>query len=82
VTRWLGGLLTLPPGESEQLLVTLEAWVSCGGSAVATATAVHCHRNTVANRLRRVGDLTGLELGEIPPLGLGLALRALRLRSA
>jgi len=49
---------------------------------VATATAVHCHRNTVTNRLRRVGDLTGLELGDIPPLGLVLALRALRLRSA
>jgi len=82
VTRWLGGLLTLPASESEQFLATLEAWVASGGSAVATATAVHCHRNTVTNRLRRVGDLTGLELGDIPPLGLVLALRALRLRSA
>jgi len=82
VARWLGGLLSLPAAESEQLLATLEAWVASGGSAVATAAAVHCHRNTVANRLRRVGDLTGLELGEIPPLGLALALRALRLRSA
>lgn len=82
VARWLGGVLALPGAESEQLLATLEAWVASGGSAVATATAVHCHRNTVANRLRRVGDLTGLELGEIPPLGLGLALRAFRLRSA
>lgn len=81
VARWLGGVLALPTAESEQLLATLEAWVASGGSAVATAAAVHCHRNTVANRLRRVGDLTGLELGEIPPLGLGLALRALRLRS-
>jgi hypothetical protein len=82
VARWLGGLLALPAAEAEQLLATLEAWVASGGSAVATATAVHCHRNTVANRLRRVGDLTGLELGEVPPLDLGLALRALRLRPA
>ena len=82
VTRWLGALLALPSAEAEQLLTTLEAWVESGGSALATATAVHCHRNTVANRLRRVGDLTGLALGEIPPLGLGLALRAHRLRSS
>jgi len=82
VARWLGAVLALPAAESEQLLRTLEAWVASGGSAVTTATAVHCHRNTVTNRLRRVGDLTGLELGEVPPLGLGLALRALRLQSS
>ena len=81
VARWLGGLLALPVSESEQLLATLDAWVASGGSAVATATAVHSQRNTVTKRLRRVGDQTGLELGEVPPLGLVLALRGFRLRS-
>ncbi len=38
---------------------------------------MHCHRNTVLNRLHRVAALLGREdLDAVPPLELALALRA------
>ncbi|KQQ42846.1 MULTISPECIES: PucR family transcriptional regulator [unclassified Nocardioides] len=79
VSVWLGPLLALPRVELVPLVDTLEAWVATGGSATSTAERVHCHRNTVLNRLRRVGELTGRDvLGGAPPVELDLALRALR----
>ncbi|MEV7431003.1 helix-turn-helix domain-containing protein [Nocardioides sp. NPDC092400] len=79
VAVWLGPLLALAPGEADPLLETLEAWVATGGSATHTATRVHCHRNTVLNRLRRVSALTGRDLVDVvPPVELALALRAHR----
>lgn len=76
--QWLRPVLALPAAEHEPLLDTLEAWVATGGSAVATAEQVHCHRNTVVNRLRRVAELTGREevTGTPVPVELVLALRA------
>ncbi len=59
VAVWLGPLLALPAAEQRPLLDTLEAWVATGGSTTHTAPRVHCHRNTVINRLRRVATLTG-----------------------
>lgn len=79
VAVWLGPLLALPAAESEALLDTLEAWVASGGSATTTAARVHCHRNTVLNRLRRVSALLGRDLVDaVPPVELALALRAHR----
>lgn len=78
VAVWLGPLLALPAAELDPLLDTLEAWVATGGSTTHTAARVHCHRNTVINRLRRVATLTGQDRFDgVPPLELGLALRAL-----
>jgi DNA-binding PucR family transcriptional regulator len=78
VAVWLGPLLALPSAEGGPLLDTLTAWVDAGGSTTHTALAVHCHRNTVINRLRRVGDLTGhVLLDGVPPLELALAVRCL-----
>ena len=88
VAVWLGPLLALPPAECDPLLATLEAWVATGGSTTHTAARVHCHRNTVINRLRRVATLTGQDRFDplrvdqglaagVPPLELALALRAL-----
>jgi DNA-binding PucR family transcriptional regulator len=38
---------------------------------------VHCHRNTVINRLRRIGSITELDLSDTNShLELSLALRA------
>ncbi len=79
VAIWLGPVLALPPGEAEALVTTLEAWVATGGSTTHTAQRVHCHRNTVINRLRRVSTVTGRDLLDAPPpVELVLALRALR----
>ncbi|HEY5334647.1 MAG TPA: helix-turn-helix domain-containing protein, partial [Mycobacteriales bacterium] len=83
VRRRLGPLLELPDAEGRLLLDTLDAWVRTAGSAARTAAEVHCHRNTVINRLRRIETLTGHAASETIPLDLALALRAWRvLRSA
>jgi hypothetical protein len=80
VALWLGPLLALPPIDLSPLLDTLEAWVATGGSTTHTAARVHCHRNTVINRLRRIGSLTGHELLDgVPPVELALAVRALHI---
>jgi carbohydrate diacid regulator len=47
-----------------QLRRTLDAWFANGESATATAAALHIHRNTLDYRLRRVEELTGLDLGK------------------
>ena len=83
IERWLGPVLALVPGESRALIDTLLAWVNSGGSATRTAALVHCHRNTVANRLHRFTELTGHRLtDDAVPVDLDLALRAWRLRLA
>jgi hypothetical protein len=80
VARWLGPLDALSGPEHQSLVDTLTAWVAHGGSATRTAASVHCHRNTVVNRLRRVTALTGIDLvDDAPPVELDLALRAQRI---
>lgn len=80
VRTWLGPLLALPPAESGPLLDTLRAWVDTAGSAGRTAELVHCHRNTVLNRLRRLSEATGHDLTSgTTPVELTLALRAQRI---
>ena len=80
VARWLEPLDALPTSERRALIDTLTAWVAHAGSATRTAAAVHCQRNTVVNRQRRVTDLTGTALADdTPPVELDLALRARRM---
>lgn len=77
IRRRLGPLLAIQRAERRLLLDTLTAWLETGGSVNGTATAVHCHRNTVINRLRRIESATGLDLDDTAShLELGLALRA------
>lgn len=80
VSIWLRPVLELPDTEGQVLIDTLRAWVGAGGSSTRTAQSAHCHRNTVINRLKRAGDLTGMALTDgCPPVELDLALRALRM---
>ena len=72
----LGPLLKIPVGERRILLDTLETWVATAGSVSRTAELVHCHRNTVINRLTRIEAITGNDLSTVPHLELSLALRA------
>ncbi|QYJ03648.1 helix-turn-helix domain-containing protein [Nocardioides panacisoli] len=78
---WLDPVLALPHAEAQVLLDTVRGWVATSGSATRTGELVHCHRNTVLNRLRRVEEVTGRVLGEAPPMELDLALRALGQRA-
>ncbi|QGZ41040.1 carbohydrate diacid regulator [Pseudoduganella flava] len=41
---------------------TLDAWFAHDGNGGATAAALHIHRNTLDYRLRRIADITGLDL--------------------
>jgi len=45
------------------LRTTLDTWFAHNENAAATAAALGIHRNTLDYRLRRIGELTGLELG-------------------
>lgn len=46
----------------EMLGRTLAAWFAHDSNSAATAGALHIHRNTLDYRLRRIGDITGLDL--------------------
>lgn len=74
----LRGLLDLGGDERGFLLETLATWVGTGGSATRSAQVLHCHRNTVLNRIHRIEGLIEQRLtgGELP-LELGLIVRAL-----
>ena len=41
---------------------TIDVWFAQNGHPVATAKALHIHRNTLDYRLRQIGELTGLDL--------------------
>lgn len=46
---------------NESLYLTITTYLDCG-SIKDSAEALHCHRNTVLNRLRQVTKLTGLDI--------------------
>ena len=54
----LGDLLGVPEPERGILIETLSAWYRLGGSYSAVATDLLVHRNTVRNRIHRIGELT------------------------
>jgi hypothetical protein len=77
----LGPVLALPVKERDMLLETLTAWLEENCSTANTAARLHCHRNTVLNRLHRIATLLGQPLnGRNAYVTLSLALSALRLR--
>lgn len=83
VSTVLGQVLSRSDAERVTLLETLEAWIASAGSVTRTGELLHCHRNTVLNRLRRLRELTGrddLREGRVPA-EVDLAMRALALRS-
>jgi DNA-binding PucR family transcriptional regulator len=77
----LSGLRDRDPRDEELLLGTIEAWFEHGGSGTRAAAALHCHRNTVLNRLARVADLTGRDINDPRAAAeLYAAVRARRLQ--
>lgn len=66
---WQGDQLRAPIeklGKNRAMLQrTLEAWFAHDGHPAATAEALHIHRNTLDYRLRRIGEITGLDLARL-----------------
>ncbi|NEW43774.1 PucR family transcriptional regulator [Nocardia cyriacigeorgica] len=79
-TQILGPVLDLPAPERDDLIVALQAWYACHGSTAAAAEQLHCHRNTVRYRLRKIRDLTGRDTADpAQSAELHLALQAVTL---
>ena len=68
-TGWQAAQLRAPLeklGKNRELLQrTLDAWFAHDGHPAATAEALHIHRNTLDYRLRRIGEMTGLDMGRL-----------------
>lgn len=59
----LGAVLDLPDEDRDLLVATARTWLAVGGSTSTAARELHLHRNTVRYRLKRIEQLTGLDLG-------------------
>jgi carbohydrate diacid regulator len=68
-TGWQAAQLRAPIeklGKNKDMLQrTLEFWFAHDGHPAATAEALHIHRNTLDYRLRRIGEITGLDLARL-----------------
>jgi DNA-binding PucR family transcriptional regulator len=60
---------------------TLEQYLRDRRSITTTARALYIHPNTLRQRLDRIRELSGLDLGEEDLLSLELALKLARLRA-
>ncbi len=67
---------------SSSLLATLEEFLGRRGSISATSEALFVHPNTLRQRLRRIGDLTGIDLRHDDWLMIEIAVKLVRLRAA
>jgi GAF domain-containing protein len=64
------------------LLATLEEFLRRRGNISATSDALFVHPNTLRQRLRRIADLTGIDLRRDDWLMVEIAVKLVRLRSA
>jgi DNA-binding PucR family transcriptional regulator len=64
------------------LLPTLEEFLSRRGNISATSDALYVHPNTLRQRLRRIGELSGIDLRRDDWLMVEIAVKMVRLRSA
>jgi purine catabolism regulator len=67
---------------STQLLRTLEEFLRRRGSISATSDALYIHPNTLRQRLRRIADLTGLDLRKEDWLMVEIAVKLVTLEQA
>ncbi|MCW2500881.1 MAG: transcriptional regulator [Frankiales bacterium] len=79
VRQWLGRLLDYDHNRHATLVETLAEYLDCGGNYDLTAETLLIHRSTLRYRLRRIRELTGLELSDVDNrLNLHVATRAWR----
>jgi GAF domain-containing protein len=67
---------------SASLLPTLEEFLDRRGNISATSEALYVHPNTLRQRLRRIADLTGIDLRRDDWLMIEIAVKLVRLRGA
>jgi GAF domain-containing protein len=67
---------------STALLRTLEEFLRRRGSISATAEALYVHPNTLRQRLRRIGELSGIDLRKDDWLMVEIAVKMVRLQDA
>jgi putative methionine-R-sulfoxide reductase with GAF domain len=67
---------------STSLLPTLEQFMRCHGNIIAASEALIVHENTVRQRLRRIEEVSGLDLRREDWLPLEMAVKMWRLREA
>ena len=80
VTHWLGSLIEYDASRSSTLVVTLAEYLDHGGNYDLTAEALVIHRSTLRYRLRRIRELSGLDLTDVESrLNLHVATRAWRI---
>lgn len=65
-----------------QLLLTLEEYLKRRGNIAAAATTLYVHPNTLRQRLRRIQELTGLDVANEDWLMIEIELKLLRLGAA
>ncbi|CAM5584129.1 PucR family transcriptional regulator [Streptomyces pilosus] len=79
VERAIGPVLDHDRRSRPPLLPTLETYLAHAGRKAETARELHLNRQTLYNRLARIGELLGTDLDDPQTvLALGLALRARR----
>jgi sugar diacid utilization regulator len=77
IQEWLGPLIDYDAAHSYELVTTLWQYYECGGNYDATARQLMIHRSTLRYRLRRIRELTGLDLSAVDTrLNLHIATRA------
>ena len=67
---------------STALVKTLEEFLRRRGNISATAEALYVHPNTLRQRLRRIGELSGLDLRKDDWLMVEIALKMVKLQEA
>jgi sugar diacid utilization regulator/putative methionine-R-sulfoxide reductase with GAF domain len=75
-------LVTYDERHRSQLLYTLEEFLKRRGNIAAAAQTLYVHPNTLRQRLRRIQDLTGLDVANEDWLMIEIELKLLRLENA
>jgi DNA-binding PucR family transcriptional regulator len=75
----LARLLAYDERHGSALLATLEQFLQRRGNVSATSAALYIHPNTLRQRLRRIGEVSGIDLARDDWLAVELALKLLRL---
>jgi GAF domain-containing protein len=78
----VGRLAAYDEQRQTQLLATLEEFLRRRGNISATAEALFVHPNTLRQRLRRIGELTDLDLRADDWLEIEIAVKLVRLQRA